>query len=123
MSKRAERVANAIKEELGWMIEKAEIKDPRLGFVTITEVDVTGDLRHARIYFSHIGSKRDQENALAGLNSAAGFIRAELGQRLRLKFAPELEFKYDPTVEAGARISKLLQDIHKEEKKEHGDDE
>jgi ribosome-binding factor A len=115
MSNRTDRVANSIKEELAWMIEKGEIKDPRIGFVTITEVDVTADLRHARAYFSHMGGKREREQALAGLNSAAGFVRTELGHRLRLKHVPELEFKYDPTVETGARISKLLHDIHLKE--------
>ena len=118
MTQRTARVAKNIKEELAWMLEKGEIKDPRIGFVTITAVKVSTDLRECRVYFSLLGSKHERSEATKGLESASGFIRTELGRRLRLKHAPEVEFKYDETVEASARISKVLYEIHEREAKE-----
>ncbi len=118
MTQRTTRVAKSIKQELGWMLEKGEVKDPRIGFVTVTAVEVTPDLDRCRIYFSLLGSKRDRDEAAKGLESASGFIRTELGRRLRLKHAPIVEFRYDKTVEAGARISQLLHEIHERDAKE-----
>ena len=118
MTQRTTRVAKNIKEELGWMLEKGEVKDPRIGFVTVTAVEVSSDLSHCRVYFSLLGSKHERSEATKGLESASGFIRTELGRRLRLKHAPEVEFKYDETVEAGARISKVLHEIREREAKE-----
>lgn len=121
MSNRTERVAKNIKEELGWMIEKGEIKDPRIGFATITDVDVSRDLRQCKVYFSYLGPQKEQEKAAEGFNSVVRFVRGELGRRLRLKYAPEIQFIFDPTVEAGARISKLLHKIHEDEEEKEAD--
>ena len=118
MTGRTTRVAKNIKEELGWMLEKGEIKDPRIGFVTITAVKVSTDLRECRVYFSLLGSKHERSEATKGLESASGFIRTELGRRLGMKHVPTVEFKYDETVEASARISKVLHEIHEREAKE-----
>lgn len=96
------------------MLEKGEIKDPRIGFVTVTGVDLSPDLRQCRVYFSLMGSKHRQDEATKGLQSAAGFISTEIGRRLQLKYAPAIEFKYDRTVETGARISKVIHDLHQE---------
>ncbi len=118
MTQRTARVAKNIKEELGWMLETGEIKDPRIGFVTITTVKVSKDVRECRIYFSFLGSKRERKEATEGLESASGFIRTELARRLGMKHIPTVEFKYDETVEAGARIAKVLHEIHEREAKE-----
>lgn len=115
MSDRIQRVAESIKEEVGRMLERGEIKDPRIGFVTFTDAEVSKDLRHATIYFSSLGTEENKRDAGAGLNSAKGYIRSELGKRLRLKNVPEIDFKFDASVEASARISKLIHDLHKKD--------
>jgi len=113
MSERTLRVAENIKEEIGRMLGHGDIKDPRIGFITITDVDVTKDLRQARIFFSSLGSAKERADAREGLNSARGYIRSELGRRLRIKYIPEVDFRFDESVEAAARISKLIHGIHK----------
>ena len=115
MSGRVKRVAESIKEELGLMLESGEIKDPRIGFVTLTDVEITKDLRYAKVFYSVMGSQKEHEQAGKGLDSAAGYMRRELGQRMRLKHTPEVEFVFDDSVEAGARISKLIHKIHRED--------
>lgn len=117
MSERTQRVAENIKEELGWMVERGEIKDPRIGFVTFTDAEVSKDLRHAKIFFSTLGNAKERAGIAEGLMSARGYIRTELGRRLRLKYVPEIEFVFDESVEAGARISKLIRQIHERDEK------
>ena len=85
-----------------------EIKDPRIGFVTVTDVEVTGDLREAKIYVSIMGGAEQVKNSLEGLNSALGFIRREIGQRVRLRFTPEISFALDTSLDYGDHIQKLL---------------
>ncbi len=118
--KRAERVSDQMKQEIADILMR-KIKDPRIGFVTITDVEVTDDLKNAKVFVSIYGS--DKEKSLAGLRSASAFIRAELGKRMRLKFVPELLFRFDNTVEQGAHIMELLREIEREDKekkdKEH----
>ena len=92
------------------MLERGEIKDPRIGFITFTGVEVTKDMRHAKVFFSSLGGARARSKAVAGLNSARGFIRTELGKRLRLKYVPEIEFTFDESVESSARIAKLIRE-------------
>lgn len=96
------------------LIISESIKDPRIGFVTITRVDVTPDLRNAKIYFSSLGGKKEKEHAAEGLNSAAGFIRKQLGERLRMKFTPELLFRLDDSTEYSLHLNELFDRIHKE---------
>lgn len=91
-----------------------KIKDPRIGFVTVTGVDVSDDLRNAKVFVSIYGGSR--EDTLKGLESAAPFIRSELGRRMRLRLVPEILFRFDETVERGAHLMDILRDIKKEEK-------
>lgn len=113
MNIRANRVGEQMKKELGEIISR-KIKDPRVGFVTVTDVEVTGDLQQATIYISVLGSEEEKEDTLKGLTKASGFIRSELGQRIRLRKTPEISFEFDESVEYGNKIEKLLKDIHEE---------
>lgn len=110
---RANRVAEQIKKEVGELLT-LKIKDPRIGFVTITDVDVTGDLQQATIYFSVLGDEDKKEETLAGLETASGFIRSEIGQRIRLRKTPEITFEFDEAHEYGNHIETLLRDLKKD---------
>ncbi len=110
---RTARVNEALKEEIADILDK-KLKDPRVGFVTVTGVDVSPDLRHADIFVSIMGSKDEQQATYQILNRAKGFIRSELGKRLRIKFLPELSLYIDESVEEGLRITKLIDQIHKD---------
>lgn len=105
---RPHRVADLLKREISEILFK-ELKDPRVGFVTITRVKVTADLRIAKIYFSALSSKGNVEDSLSGLNSAKEFIRTELKRRVRLRFIPILEFIVDDTLDYVEKIEKLIQ--------------
>ncbi|NLY88054.1 MAG: 30S ribosome-binding factor RbfA [Firmicutes bacterium] len=107
---RSERLAGLIKEELGKLLQK-EIKDPRIGFVSITKVKVSRDRSHAKVYISVFGDKSQQESAMEGLESAKGFIRLELGKRIRSRHTPEIQFIADSSLEESARIFSLLDQI------------
>ncbi|MDA8101078.1 MAG: 30S ribosome-binding factor RbfA [Nitrospiraceae bacterium] len=117
--KRSARVADQIKEEIADILMR-KIKDPRIGFVTVTDVEVADDLRNATVYVSVYG--KDRKGTLKGLESASAFIRAELGHRMRMKFIPELLFRYDETPERGAHIMELLHEIDEKERKGPGDE-
>lgn len=121
MSVRANRVGEQMKKELGEIIGR-KIKDPRIGFVTVTDVQVTGDLQQATVYISVLGDEKQRENTLIGLAKAKGFIRSEIGQRIRLRKTPEILFEFDESVDYGNRIESLLHQIHKEEKESQSDD-
>lgn len=110
---RSERVAEAIRKEISEIIQR-ELKDPRIGFITITRVQVTNDLRSALVYFSILGSQDDRKKTLEGLKSSAGFLRGQIGQRLRLRFTPELRFKFDGSIEHSAHIAEVLEKLKKE---------
>lgn len=112
--KRADRVADLIKVEVADLLLK-QVRDPRIGSVTITGVKVTDDLRTARIFFVEMGKDECRPEIQAGLGKAAGFLRRELGRRLQLRHVPELIFSYDPSFAYGNRIEKLLSEIHREE--------
>ncbi|MGG0670740.1 30S ribosome-binding factor RbfA [Sporosarcina koreensis] len=114
MSMRANRVAEQMKKELGGIISQ-KLKDPRIGFVTVTDVEVTGDLQQATIFISVLGNEAEKEATLAGLSKAKGFIRTEIGQRIRLRKTPEIEFAFDDSVEYGNRIESLLRQVNSEE--------
>ena len=107
MSRRAERVAEAVREELADM-QLRDLKDPRIGMVTLTTVQVSDDLRHAKIYFSCVGDEATQQRSLNGLRSAAGFIRRQLMRRLQLRHAPELVFVFDTALAGAEHLSNLL---------------
>ena len=107
--RRPERVAEAVHRELSALLYR-DLKDPRLRGVTLTDVKVTPDLRHARVYFSHLEGKERAAAAEAGFKSASGFIRREIGHALNLRRTPELEFEFDPGIEHAVRIGALLRD-------------
>jgi ribosome-binding factor A len=104
---RMRRVNEAVREVLSSHIA-ADLKDPRIGFVTVTYVDTSPDLRHARVYVSVLGSDIERDAALDGLRSAAGFLQGRVGEELRMKRTPTLEFRYDESIDRGMRISELL---------------
>ncbi len=110
MFKRAEKVAEAIHELVSGLLIKG-LKDPRIGFVTITGVKVTDDLHQAMVYFTVIGSDEEKKATSKGLDSARGFIRKEMGKTLRMRYVPDLLFRYDASVEYGARIETILKEI------------
>jgi ribosome-binding factor A len=110
-SPRTHRVGELIKEELSEMILR-ELKDPRIGFVTITGVDVTPDLRHADVFISVLGSKKEREASLAALQNSAGFLRKELSSRIEMKYFPDLKFRIDPSIEEGMKIDKIIRKLH-----------
>jgi ribosome-binding factor A len=112
--KRADRVADLVKMEISDLLLK-QVRDPRIGLVTITGVKVTDDLRTARVFFVELGKDQCSEDVRAGLGRAAGFLRRELGRRIRLRCVPELFFVYDPSFAYGNRIERLISEIHREE--------
>ncbi len=111
---RLRRVAEQIQEEIGGMLIKG-LKDPRIGFVTITGVDLSPDLSKAWVYYCTPGGEAEREQSAEGLNSAAGFIRKTLGKRLHLKNIPELQFEYDTSLDRGDRIERLLGEVRQQE--------
>lgn len=113
MSLRSNRIAEQMKKELGDIITR-KLKDPRVGFVTITDVDVTGDLQQATVYISSLGNDREREETLKALVKAAGFIRTEIGHRIRLRRTPEITFEFDSSVEYGNKIDALLRSLNDE---------
>lgn len=114
MFKRSEKVAEAIHEVVSGLLVKG-VKDPRVGFVTITGVKVSDDLHLATIYFSVIGTDTDRKGTEAGLNSARGYLRRELGKALTMRYVPDIVFRYDESVEYGSNIEKILKQIHETE--------
>ena len=113
LSDRILRVEQAIKKEAAQILQQ-EIKDPRIGFITVTRVKVTPDLQYAKIYVSLLEGHGNPSETLAGLRSAQGYVRRLLGERIRLRVTPEVSFEVDPSVEENIRISKLLGSLKKE---------
>ena len=111
--KRSEKVADLIQKEISQMLVKS-IKDPRIGFVTITKVTVSEDCRVAKVYFSVAGTLQERERSMKGLDSAKGYIRKELGRRIRLRHTPEIMFQFDPSIEYAIHMGELIQSIHQE---------
>ena len=119
--KRSEKVADLIQKEISLMLVKS-VKDPRIGFVTITKVTVSDDCRVAKVYFSVAGTPAERERSVKGLDSAKGFVRKELGRRIRLRYTPEIIFQFDPSVEYAIHMEELIQSSHAG-KEPHGDEE
>ncbi len=111
---RVEKVQELMKQEVSKMLLR-DIKDPRIGFVTVTQVELTGDLREAKIYVSIMGSEQQIEDSWQGLQSALGFIRREIGKRIRLRFTPSIAFALDKSLDYSAHIQELLNKINSEE--------
>ncbi len=99
-----------IQHEVSLMVSR-DLKDPRVGFVTITGVRMSPDLRHARVFVSSMGTEKQKKESVEALNHASGWIRHELGQRIRMKFLPEIVFETDTSQEYGERIDKLIDEI------------
>jgi ribosome-binding factor A len=108
---RPERVADQVRAELSELLAR-EVHDPGLGFVTLTRVEVTPDLQLARVYYTVLGDATAKKNTARALGRAASFLRHQIGRRLRLKRSPELDFRFDTSIEQQDRIEQLLQEIH-----------
>jgi len=104
---RSRRIAEQIQRELSDII-RLELKDPRVGMITITDVEVTQDQSHARVFFTALGGEERVEGATLGLLHAAGFLRSQLAHRMKLRVVPQLQFKYDQSVERGMHLSQLI---------------
>ena len=109
MTERLRRVNEAVKEVLSESI--GELKDPRIGFVTVTGVETSHDLRHARVYVSVLASESKRKRTLAALQAAHAVLQARVASELRLKRTPQLVFEYDPSVERGVRMTKLIDEL------------
>lgn len=111
---RIKRVNEACREALGEILQ-GEVKDPRIGFVTVTKVEVSPDLQQAKFWVSILGSEEEIEETLTALEKAKGFLRRELGQRVRLKYTPELKMHLDRGAEISEKVQDILHDLEEEE--------
>ena len=109
MAQRIRRVNEALRQVLSEAL--LELKDPRIGFVTVTGIDTSTDLRHARVFVSVLGNDKKRQKSMAGLEAAQGVLQARVSRELRLKRTPQLRFEYDPSVEHGVRMSRLIDDL------------
>ncbi|HOB41755.1 MAG TPA: 30S ribosome-binding factor RbfA [Bacillota bacterium] len=109
-SYRPDRVKAAIRQEVSNILQR-DLKDPRLGFATVTDVDISGDLQHVKIYVSILGEEESRTETMKALESAKGYIRSEIGRRVPLRLTPEISFEYDESIERGARILKLIEEV------------
>jgi ribosome-binding factor A len=109
MAGRMRRVNETLKQVLSEGI--GALKDPRIGFVTVTGVETSSDLRHARVFVSVLGSERKRDASLAGLTAAHGVLQAQIAREVRLKRTPQLTFEYDPSVERGVRMTQLIDEL------------
>jgi ribosome-binding factor A len=110
-----ERLRTFIREEVSLLLEK-ELKDPRVGFVTITNVEVSQDCRFARIFVSVLGSEEEIKETMEGLNHALGFIRSRIAQRLEMRYVPALSIEYDSSLAKSARIQEILKSLEEKPK-------
>lgn len=113
-NKRSVRVADLILREVAELLSR-RVKDPRVQGVTLTGVEMSSDLKNAKIYFSHLGEAGDVQRAKGGLESAKGFIKREIGLRLDLKYVPEVVFIHDPSLKKGADMEKLLEKLRSDQ--------
>ncbi len=116
MTQRLEKVQKLARQVLGEAV--TGLKDPRIGFATVTHVRISADLRHARVFVSVLGSEEEQDATMEGLNSAKAYLRGELGRQVRMKYLPELTFELDRGAEAAQRLESLLDEIHTDESRE-----
>lgn len=121
MEQRPQRVAEAIHKEISALLVKG-LKDPRIGFVTITAVEMTPDLHLARVFFTVMGDEQQRRESAAGLKSSTPFLRRELGKHLRMRYVPDLLFVYDSSIDYGNRIEALIQQIHRDDSSDSQND-
>jgi len=112
---RQEKLGELIAAELSELL-RTRVKDPRVGFASITHVEVSGDLRHAKVFVSVMGSPEEREATMQGLKNATGFLRHELATRLVIRFMPEIVFKLDKSIEEGSRILELINKVEQEDR-------
>lgn len=110
MTLRREKLQQRFKEEAGVILQR-RLHDPRVGFVSVTEVELSADLRHAKIFVSVLGDEETKRRTMAALEGAAGFVRGELGRRVRMRFVPEVLFRLDESIAYGARVNALLRQV------------
>jgi ribosome-binding factor A len=111
MSRRSERTSKLIQREISGLLER-EVNDPRLSrLISVTEVTLSPDLKHAKVFVSTLGSEINKEDMLEGFNNASGFLRRELAAHLKLRYTPQLSFHYDDSIERGARLLKLIGEL------------
>lgn len=115
-NQRAVRVGEQMRDVLAELL-RDEVKDPRIGFVSIVRVEVSNDLRHAKVHVSVLGSEQQKKESMKGLASAGGFLRSEVAKRLQLRYTPELHFELDESIEHGQRIAQLLVQVQDEQKR------
>lgn len=115
-SQRAQRVGDQIQRELGDLL-RLHLKDPRIGMVTVTAVEVSPDLSHAKIFFTHLAGAEHAASAVEALQRTAGYLRTELSHRLGLYSVPQLHFAYDDSIESGLKLSKLIDDAIADDRK------
>ena len=113
MSLRTDRIADLIAREISLIIDR-ELKDPSIGFVTVTSAEVTADLRYADVYVSVFGDIDKREKSMEGLRRASGFVRSLIGQRIRTRYTPEIRFRLDNSILRGQEIDRLLKEIENE---------
>jgi len=122
MTRRVQRLNNLIRQEISELLQR-QVKDPRLGsFIAVTEVSISPDLRCAKIFVSHIGNEEEKQETMSTLASASGFFRRELAKRLRVRRIPELSFQWDDTIERGAHLLELIDQIATESTPERHSD-
>jgi ribosome-binding factor A len=114
---RLNRIGEEIKKELSVLLQR-EMKDPRIGFVTVTSVEVTSDLQLAKVYVSIFGDEEQRKASLEGLTKAKGFLRSEIGRRIKLRHVPDFVFKLDQSIDYGNKIEAILRQISTEGKNE-----
>ena len=119
---RSQRVVEQIRRELAELI-RLEVKDPRIGMISLTEVEITPDYAHAKVYFTSLKGEEGLDDILSGLQRASGFLRREFGRRVRIHTIPELHFHYDRSLEQGSRLSSLIDQVVREDQARHRDDD
>ena len=119
-NRRNERLSQEIREDVARIV--GQLKDPRIGFVTITRVDLTADMRTAHVYVGILGGGGDRQKTLTGLRQAAGFVRRELGRRLHVRHTPEITFHYDEGLDATDRVAQLLDEVRPAEPADGGEE-
>jgi len=111
-----------MRQEISNMLQR-DLKDPRLGFATVTDVRVSGDLQHVQVYVSILGDDLSRRQTMEALESARGYVRSEIGRRVQLRLTPEITFAYDDSIERGARLLRLISEVRSEEAAARRDEE
>lgn len=120
---RPDRVGDQIRQELSALLTRGEVHDPGIGFITVTRVQVSADLQHARVYYTTLGDPKARRETALALERATPFVRRQIGGRLRLRRVPEFEFRFDESIEQQDRIEQILRDLHEEERRRGSHDD